>query len=69
MSEPAAPDVPQQLLRRAGLRVTKPRLAVLTALAAHPRSGRHTVLDVAEVTSWGLSPDRQTHRPAATLKE
>ena len=46
MSHDAVPASPEQLLRAAGLRVTKPRLAVLDALAAHPHAGADTVLGV-----------------------
>ncbi len=38
-----APD-PQQRLRDAGLRVTRPRLAVLDAVEAHPHSDTDTLL-------------------------
>jgi Fe2+ or Zn2+ uptake regulation protein len=38
--------LPEQLLRDAGLRVTKPRLAVLEALRGHPHAGADTVLGV-----------------------
>ncbi len=46
MSHHAVPASPEQLLRAAGLRVTKPRLAVLGALATHPHAGADTVLGV-----------------------
>lgn len=46
MSHDVAPPSPEQLLRDAGLRVTKPRLAVLTALATNPHAGADTVLGV-----------------------
>ena len=46
MSHEAATAAPEQLLREAGLRVTRPRLAVLEALASHPHSGADTVLGV-----------------------
>ena len=46
MSHPAASPAPEQLLREAGLRVTRPRLAVLGALEAHPHAGADTVLGV-----------------------
>ncbi len=36
----------EQLLRDAGLRLTKPRLAVLSALREHPHAGADTVLRV-----------------------
>jgi Fe2+ or Zn2+ uptake regulation protein len=36
----------EQLLREAGLRVTKPRVAVIGALREHPHSGADTVLGV-----------------------
>ena len=37
---------PEVLLRHAGLRVTRPRVAVLTALAAFPHAGAEAVLGV-----------------------
>ena len=41
------PDLPaEQLLRQAGLRVTKPRMAVLGALREQPHSGADAVLGV-----------------------
>ncbi len=46
MSQDVARPSPEQLLRAAGLRVTKPRLAVLGALATHPHAGADTVLNV-----------------------
>ena len=46
MSHAADPPSPEQLLRDAGLRVTKPRVAVLGALAANPDAGADTVLRV-----------------------
>jgi Fe2+ or Zn2+ uptake regulation protein len=46
MSQDVARPSPEQLLRDAGLRVTKPRLAVLGALASHPHAGADTVLGV-----------------------
>jgi Fur family ferric uptake transcriptional regulator len=46
MSQDVARHSPEQLLRDAGLRVTKPRLAVLGALASHPHAGADTVLGV-----------------------
>jgi Fe2+ or Zn2+ uptake regulation protein len=46
MSHDVTPPSPGQLLRQAGLRMTRPRLAVLDALAAHPHSGADTVLGV-----------------------
>jgi Fe2+ or Zn2+ uptake regulation protein len=44
MSQDVVPTAPERLLRDAGLRVTKPRLAVLEALSAHPHAGADTVL-------------------------
>ena len=55
MSDEAAPAAPEQLLRDAGLRVTKPRLAVLGALAAHPHSGADAVLGVVRRQLGGVS--------------
>jgi Fur family transcriptional regulator, stress-responsive regulator len=43
-SHPVKPHAEQQL-RAAGLRVTKPRLAVLRALEEHPHSDTSTVID------------------------
>jgi Fe2+ or Zn2+ uptake regulation protein len=40
-----APDAPENLLRGAGLRVTRPRLAVLAAVQARPHAETDTVLD------------------------
>ena len=50
---PAAPDFavpfdPAQMLRAADLRVTRPRIAVLTALHAHPHSDTDTVIGSSE---------------------
>ena len=42
----AVPDF-QELLRGASLRVTRPRLAVLGAVHAHPHAGTDTIIDVA----------------------
>ena len=55
MSHDAVPATPEQLLRRAELRVTRPRLAVLEALAAHPHSGAETVLGVVRRDLGGVS--------------
>ena len=44
MSQDVLPAAAERLLRDAGLRVTKPRLAVLEALEAHPHAGADTVL-------------------------
>jgi Fe2+ or Zn2+ uptake regulation protein len=55
MSHPAAGPTPEQLLRSVGLRVTKPRLAVLAALAAHPHAGADTVLGVVRRDLGGVS--------------
>jgi Fur family transcriptional regulator, stress-responsive regulator len=46
MSQDVARSSSEHLLRDAGLRVTKPRLAVLGALASHPHAGADTVLGV-----------------------
>ena len=46
MVSPRTSSSPEQLLRDAGLRITRPRTAVLAALAAHPHSGADAVLDV-----------------------
>jgi Fur family transcriptional regulator, stress-responsive regulator len=46
MIQDVASPSPEQLLRDAGLRVTKPRVAVLGALAANPHAGADTVLRV-----------------------
>jgi Fur family ferric uptake transcriptional regulator len=42
---PTAEDL-EQLLRAAGLRVTRPRLAVLAAVHAHPHADTETIIDV-----------------------
>ncbi len=55
MSHDAVHATPEQLLRRAGLRVTRPRLAVLEALTAHPHSGADTVLGVVRRELGGVS--------------
>ena len=44
MTSPTAAPSAEEILRAAGLRVTRPRTAVLTALAAHPHAGADTVL-------------------------
>jgi Fur family ferric uptake transcriptional regulator len=47
LSAPAAHGTsPEVLLRHAGLRVTRPRVAVLTALAGFPHAGAEAVLGV-----------------------
>ena len=46
MSQDVVRPSPEQLLRNAGLRVTKPRVAVLGALAENPHAGADTVLRV-----------------------
>ncbi len=46
MTHDVTPPSPEQLLRGAGLRVTRPRLAVMAALLEHPHAGADTVLDV-----------------------
>ena len=75
MSRPAVP-APEQLLRQAGLRLTRPRLAVLAALAANPHPGAETLLGVVRRELGGVStqarPDLTrpaTTRPATTNKE
>ncbi len=50
-----ATEAPEQLLRGAGLRVTKPRLAVLRALASHPHSGADSVLGAVRRQLGGVS--------------
>jgi Fur family ferric uptake transcriptional regulator len=55
MSQHPLPAAPEQLLRQAGLRVTKPRVAVLEVLAAHPHSGAETVLGVVRRDLGGVS--------------
>jgi Fe2+ or Zn2+ uptake regulation protein len=40
----SVPETPEQMLRQAGLRVTRPRLAVLAALRDAPHSGADAVL-------------------------
>ena len=40
-----APDL-ERLLREAGLRVTRPRTAVLSAVHDHPHADTHSILDV-----------------------
>ena len=44
MPAPVPPLAPEALLRAHGLRVTRPRLAVLDDLARHPHSGADAVL-------------------------
>ena len=44
MTSPTAAPSAEEILRTTGLRVTRPRTAVLTALAAHPHAGADTVL-------------------------
>jgi Fe2+ or Zn2+ uptake regulation protein len=44
MVQPPSHPAPEALLRSAGLRVTRPRLAVLTALRATPHAGAETVI-------------------------
>ena len=44
MTSPTAPLSAEQLLRGAGLRVTRPRIAVLSALEAQPHAGADSVL-------------------------
>lgn len=44
MSQASQYDSPEQMLRRAGLRVTRPRLAVLAVLHDAPHSGADAVL-------------------------
>ncbi|MEP6816913.1 MAG: hypothetical protein ABI873_15330 [Marmoricola sp.] len=46
MSPQAVAEPPEQMLRRAGLRVTRPRLAVLAALRDAPHSGADAMLGV-----------------------
>ena len=55
MSHDVTTATPEQLLRAAGLRVTRPRLAVLDALTAHPHSGADTVLAVVRRELGGVS--------------
>ncbi len=55
MSQPVFDPSPEHLLRAAGLRVTRPRLAVLQALAAHPHAGADTVLGVVRRDLGGVS--------------
>ncbi len=55
MSPSAAVPAPEHLLRLAGLRVTRPRLAVLAALSDHPHSGAETVLAVVRRELGGVS--------------
>jgi len=42
---PAAPDL-ERLLREAGLRVTRPRTAVLSVVHDHPHADTHSILGV-----------------------
>ena len=42
---PTTPD-PEQLLRRAALRVTRPRVAVLTAVHEHPHADTDSIIGV-----------------------
>jgi Fur family transcriptional regulator, stress-responsive regulator len=44
VAQPTPHPAPEALLRSAGLRVTRPRLAVLTALRTNPHSGAETVI-------------------------
>jgi Fe2+ or Zn2+ uptake regulation protein len=55
MSSHLATPTPEQLLREAGLRVTRPRLAVLSALAAYPHAGADTVLGLVRRDLGGVS--------------
>jgi Fe2+ or Zn2+ uptake regulation protein len=55
MSHGLASPTPEQLLRESGLRVTRPRLAVLGALAAHPHAGADTVLGAVRRDLGGVS--------------
>ena len=55
MSDDVVPPAPEQLLRVAGLRVTRPRLAVLRALAAHPHAGADIVLVAVRRELGGVS--------------
>ena len=47
MSHPVPQAVPEQLLRQAGLRVTKPRLAVLAAVRAQPHLDTRSLITAA----------------------
>ena len=55
MSQSPSPASPEHVLRHAGLRVTRPRLAVLAALAAHPHAGADTVAGVVRRDLGGVS--------------
>ena len=55
MSDTGPDPTPEQLLRAAGLRVTRPRLAVLGALADHPHAGADVVLGVVRRELGGVS--------------
>ncbi len=48
-------DDAQQRLREAGLRVTRPRLAVLAATHAHPHADTSTVIDAVRTEIPGVS--------------
>ena len=55
MSHHVAMSPPERLLRDAGLRVTRPRLAVMEALVEHPHAGADTVLGVVRRDHGGVS--------------
>ncbi len=55
MSHDVPAPAPERLLRDAGLRVTRPRLAVLRALETHPHSGADTVLVAVRRELGGVS--------------
>ncbi len=55
MTTLASTRVAEQLLRDAGLRVTRTRLAVLEVLARHPHAGADTVLGVVRRELGGVS--------------
>lgn len=64
---------PERALRAHGLRVTKPRLAVLTALAAHPHSDAETVLgavrqDLPEVSHQAVYDSLNTLSAAGVIR-
>jgi len=54
---PAVPDVadPERLLREAELRVTRPRVAVLEAVHAHPHADTETLIGAARAVLGDLS--------------
>ena len=58
----AVPTTPEatHALRRAGLRVTRPRTAVLAAVEAHPHAETDVIIDAVRVTSARSRTRRST---------